>query len=358
MMKQRLVSIDILRGLTIILMVLANSPGSWSHMAAPLRHSEWNGLTLTDVIFPCFMFIMGMTTYISLRKHDFAMSPRLLSKILRRAAVLFLLGLFLNWAVKGFSGLQGLRVLGVLQRFAICYFVVSLLGLTVGTRRMAYIAVALLVGYAVLLLAFNGYAYDESNILSVVDRACLGRNMLSDGGIEPEGLLSTVPSIAHVIIGYCIGSVALSGGKPSDRVFDMAQWGILLLFSGLLADCFLPMNKKIWSPSFVLATCGMSVLALVLLAIMFDIKGMKLPRKAFLVFGVNPLACYVFSQLFCVVMRLLCVSGTSLQDHAYFALVSVFGDNAFSSFVSALATTAIVAVFGWILYARRIYIKI
>lgn len=357
-MRQRLVSIDLLRGLTIILMVLANSPGSWSHMAAPLRHSAWNGLTLTDVIFPCFMFIMGMTTYISLRKFDFALSQRSLTKILRRAVVLFLLGLLVNWAVAGFTELQGVRVLGVLQRFAICYLVVSLLGLTIGVRRMAYIAVVLLVGYAVALLAFNGYAYDESNILSVIDRACLGRNMYNDGGIDPEGLLSTLPSIAHVIIGYCMGSVALSGGKLADRVINMAQWGIMLLFAGLLADCFLPMNKKIWSPSFVLATCGISLLALVLLAIMFDIKGMKMPRKAFLVFGVNPLACYVFSQLFCVALRLLRFSGISLQDHAYFALASAFGDNAFSSFLSALATTFVVGVFGWILYARRIYIKI
>ena len=177
-MKQRLLSIDILRGMTIMLMVVVNSPGTWDYVAAPLRHSAWNGLTPTDVVFPCFMFIMGMTTYISLRKHAFTLSGGLALKMLRRAAVLFALGLLVNWTAAGLPSLHELRVPGVLQRFAVCYLVVSLLGTQISPRRMLHTAWGLLVLYAVLLLAFDGYAYDGGGILAAADRACLGPHMM------------------------------------------------------------------------------------------------------------------------------------------------------------------------------------
>lgn len=357
-MKQRLVSIDILRGLTIILMIVVNSPGTWEHVAVPLCHSAWNGLTLADTIFPCFMFIMGMTTYISLRKHDFSFSPALLRKILRRTLVLYLLGLLINWTAAGLPGLHDLRVMGVLQRFAITYLVVSLVGVSVPLRRMPCIAAALLVAYAALLLAMNGYAYDESNVLAVVDRACLGSNMMSDGGIDPEGLLSTIPSVAHVMIGYCAGAIVLSEAQLKDRLLRMAQWGIAMLFAGLLADCFLPLNKKVWSPSFVLATCGLSLLALVLLAVLIDVRGVRMPKKVFLVFGVNPLVCYVLGELLYIMLNSLHVFGATAQDYFYWTFASLFGDNMLSSFVSALALAAVVGLVGWGLYARRIFVKI
>ena len=357
-MKQRLLSIDILRGLTIILMIVVNSPGTWEHVAAPLRHSAWNGLTLADTIFPCFMFIMGMTTYISLRKYNFCYSPSLLRKILRRTLVLYLLGLLINWTAAGLPGLHDLRVMGVLQRFAITYLVVSLVGVAVSLRHMAYIAASLLVAYAAVLLSLNGYAYDESSVLSVVDRTCLGSNMMNDGGIDPEGLLSTIPSIAHVMIGYCAGAIALSEDHLKDRLLRMAQWGIAMLFAGFLTDSFLPINKKVWSPSFVLVTCGLSLLALVLLAILVDIRNVDVPKKVFLVFGVNPLVCYVFGELLYTMLYSMQVFGTTAQECFYWTFASLIGDNMLSSFVSAMALTAIVGLVGWLLYAKRIFVKI
>lgn len=358
MMKQRLISIDILRGLTIILMIVVNSPGTWEHVAAPLCHSAWNGLTLADTIFPCFMFIMGMTTYISLRKYNFSLSSALMLKILRRTLVLYLLGLLVNWTAAGFPGFHDLRVMGVLQRFAITYFVVSLVGVSVPLRRVPYIAGVLLVFYAVVLLAFDGYAHDESNLLSVVDRACLGNNMMNDGGIDPEGILSTIPSIAHVMIGYCVGAMALSDVALKDKLLSMTQWGIAMLFVGLLADSLLPVNKKIWSPTFVLATCGMSLLALVLLAILIDVKEMRMPKKVFLVFGMNPLVCYVLGELMYAAFYLLRIYGVPVQDYFYWGFASLIGDNMLASFVSALALTAIVGMVGAVLYAKRIFVKI
>ncbi len=357
-MKQRLLSIDMLRGLTIIFMIVVNSPGTWEHMASPLCHSAWNGLTLADTIFPCFMFIMGMTTYMSLRKYDFRLSSALMLKILRRTLVLYLLGLLVNWTVAGFPSIQDLRVLGVLQRFAITYFVVALVGSTVPLRRIPYVACLLLAFYAVLLLVFNGYAHDESNLLSVVDRACLGRNMMNDGGIDPEGILSTIPSIAHVMIGYCIGAVALSDVPLKDKLLSMAQWGIAMLFIGMLTDSFLPVNKKIWSPTFVLVTCGLSLLALVLFAILIDVKNVRMPKKVLLVFGVNPLVCYVFGELLYASFWQLHIYGVPVQEYFYWTFASIIGDNMLASFISALAFTVIVGMLGLSLYVKRIFVKI
>lgn len=357
-MKQRLISIDILRGLTIILMIVVNSPGTWEHVAAPLCHSAWNGLTLADTIFPCFMFIMGMTTYISLRKYDFRLSSALMLKIIRRTLVLYLLGLLVNWTAAGLPGLHDLRVMGVLQRFAITYLAVSLIGAVVPLRRIPYVAGALLTFYAVLLLAFNGYAHDESSLLSIVDRACLGSNMMNDGGIDPEGILSTIPSLAHVLIGYCVGAVALSGVSLKDKLLSMTQWGIAMLFMGLLADSFLPINKKVWSPTFVLATCGISLLALVLLAFLADVKKARMPKKIFLVFGMNPLVCYVLGELLYAAFNLVHIYGITAQEYFYWAFAALIGDNILASFVSALALTAIVGLVGTALYAKKVFVKV
>lgn len=357
-MNQRLQSIDILRGLTVMLMIIVNSPGTWEHVAPPLRHSAWNGLTLTDVVFPCFMFIMGITTYISMRKYGFRLSRQSALKMLRRTLVLFALGLLINWTAAGLPGLHTLRVPGVLQRFAVCYLAVSLASTVLSPRRMTVAAVFLLVAYAVLLVAGNGYAYDESSLLSIVDRACLGGNMMYDGGIDPEGILSTIPSIAHVMVGYCAGAVLLSERPLADRLLRLAKWGIAMLFVGLLADSWLPINKKVWSPSFVLVTCGLSALALVLLAVLLDVEKRRIPKTLFLVFGMNPLVCYVLGELLCVALGAFRVYGVPLQEYFYWTFASLLGDGMLASFVTAVALDVIVGACGWAMYARRIFVKI
>ena len=357
-MNQRLQSIDILRGLTVMLMIIVNSPGTWEHVSPPLRHSAWNGLTLTDVVFPCFMFIMGITTYISMRKYGFALSRRSVAKIVRRALVLFALGLLLNWLGAGLPGPDTLRVPGVLQRFGVCYLAVSLASVALKPRRMAAAAALLLAAYAVLLVAGNGYAYDESSLLSVVDRACLGTNMMYDGGIDPEGILSTIPSIAHVMIGYCAGAVLLSGHPLPLRLLRLAKWGTAMLVFGFLTDSWLPVNKKIWSPSFVLVTCGLSALALVLLAVLLDVDKRRMPKTVFLVFGMNPLVCYVLAGLLSVALCTFSIHGVSLQGYLYGAFASLLGDGMLASFAAAVALAAAVGLCGWTMYRRRIFIKI
>ena len=303
--SKRILAIDILRGITIAGMTMVNNPGSWGHIYAPLRHAEWNGLTPTDLVFPFFMFIMGISTYISLKKYDFTFSRAAALKIVRRTAVIFLIGLGLAWFGSfcyywasptqgiGFWAQLGesvwtfdhIRILGVMQRLALCYCAAALVALIMKHSRIPWLIVILLVGYWVLLALGNGFVYGEENILSKVDRAILTpAHMYRDNGIEPEGILSTIPAIAHVLIGFCVARMML-GGKPQtagdvpaerrhdQKLIALFLVGVILTFAGLLLSYGCPINKKVWSPTFVLATCGFGSSLLALLIWIIDVKG-------------------------------------------------------------------------------------
>lgn len=213
--NKRLLALDVMRGITIAGMILVNNPGSWGYVYSPLKHAQWNGLTPTDLIFPFFMFIMGISTYISLRKYNFTFSTPAALKIIKRTIVIFLIGIAINW----FALLcyyhdplpfAQIRVLGVMQRLALCYGASALIALLIKHKYIPYLIVALLVGYFILLITGNGFAYNETNILSIVDRSILGdAHMYQDNHIDPEGLLSTIPSIAHVLIGFCVGKLLM-----------------------------------------------------------------------------------------------------------------------------------------------------
>ena len=221
--NKRILALDILRGVTIAGMIMVNNPGTWAHIYAPLRHAEWNGLTPTDLVFPFFMFIMGISTYISLKKYNFEFSRAVGMKILKRTILIFLIGMAIGWFSKfcyywtspteGISfGAQlwesvwtfdRIRILGVMQRLALCYGATAIIALTVKHRNIPYLIATLLTGYFILLVCGNGFAYNDTNILSVIDRTILTpAHMYKDNGIDPEGLLSTIPSIAHVLLGF------------------------------------------------------------------------------------------------------------------------------------------------------------
>ena len=204
MKSERLLSLDILRGITIVGMILVNNPGTWESIYAPLRHAEWNGLTPTDLVFPFFMFIMGVSMSFALSRFDHHFSRGFIIKLVRRTLILFLLGLFLSWFSLVCTGVEQpfshIRILGVLQRLALAYFFGSLL--FVGVRRpanLAWISVIILAGYSTLLALGHGFELSEQNIIAVTDRTLFGeahlyREWLPDGGrifIDPEGLMST-----------------------------------------------------------------------------------------------------------------------------------------------------------------------
>ena len=306
---KRLMALDVLRGITIAGMILVNNPGSWGNIYAPLRHASWNGLTPTDLVFPFFMFIMGMSTYMSLRKYDFQFSGAAITKILRRTVVLFLIGMFLAWFsmfMRGiFNGAEfwesvltfdHIRILGVIPRLAICYGVGALLGLAFKRKALAWLVAAMLVVYALLLIFGNGFEFADTNVIAVVDKAVLGEaHMYTDhvNGVslvfDPEGLVSTLPSIAHMLIGFLCGGMIMATKDNTLRINRLFIVGTILTFAGFLLDYGMPINKKICSPTFVLTTCGLASSFLGLLIWIIDIKGYRRWSRFFESFGVNPL---------------------------------------------------------------------
>ena len=388
--NKRILALDILRGFTIAGMILVNNPGSWGYIYAPLRHAEWNGLTPTDLVFPFFMFIMGISTYISLKKYNFEFSQAAALKILKRTIVIFLIGMAIGWfsrfsrywvsAPEELSFFENLwasvwtfdrmRILGVMQRLALCYGATSIIALTMKHKHIPYLIVSLLVGYFIILMCGNGFAYNETNILSVVDRAILTpTHMYKDNGIDPEGLLSTIPSIAHVLLGFYVGKLLLDGNKSEDRmsflnsqIITLFLVGTILTFAGFLLSYGCPINKKIWSPTFVLTTCGLASSFLALLIWIIDVKGKKKWSLFFEAFGVNPLFMYVQGGVLSILfgtIRFPWEDGM-INIHSFLykiVLMPIFGQTG-GSLAFAILFVTINWCIGYQLYKRKIYIKI
>ncbi len=378
MKQQRLVALDVLRGLTIAGMILVNSAGNWSHIYAPLRHAAWNGMTPADLIFPLFIFMMGMSMYISLKKFSFTLSHALLLKIVRRTAVIFLLGTLIYAAdtclyalrsalqqghphpwQEAFASLQHLRALGVLQRLALCYGIGALIVTTVRHRHLPYWIATLLAGYALILLTGDGFVRGPENILAQTDTLLLGTAHIYGGGyLDPEGILSTLPAIAQVLTGFCFGKVCMECTDMKDKLNRLFVPGSLLLIGGFVLQDLCPLNKTVWSPTFTLVTCGFSVLLLSILLWYIDGTGQFRKTHFLEVFGVNPLFCYMLSQLLYILLNYLPLGETSTHSFIYQRLTSCFGDNECASFLYAFLFVAVVWLAGSYLYKKKIYIKI
>lgn len=402
--SKRILALDILRGITIAGMIMVNNPGSWGAIYAPLEHASWHGLTPTDLVFPFFMFIMGISTYISLRKYNFTYSHATLVKIVKRTIVIFLIGLAIGWFSRFCYGLSGadetlplgerilhaansfgsLRILGVMQRLALCYCAASIIAITVKHVRIPYIIGGILVVYSAILLLFNGLEFSLDNIIYTIDHALFGDTHLYKDTvssmigtvqssseyslqifqrhtypIDPEGLLSTLPSIAHVLIGFCCGQIIVNVKDNNLRVMNFFIIGTILTFVGFLFSYGIPINKKIWSPTFALTTCGLAASLLALLIWIIDIKGYKKWTRFFEAFGVNPLFMYVLGGVLGILFNTVPIGGHSIHTWLYSeAFVTWFGDKTFASLVYALVFIAINWSIGYILYKKKIYIKI
>ena len=384
--SSRLLSLDILRGITIAGMIMVNNPGSWSYVYAPLGHATWHGLTPTDLVFPFFMFIMGISTYISLRKFNFEFDKATLFKIIKRTVVIFLIGLGLGWLslsihtynnlsaeglpffdrlIKSISNFENIRILGVMQRLALTYGITAIIAILVKHKYIPYIIVATLIGYFLLLLFGNGFEFSEQNIIAVFDRAILGANhMYTDSGVklDPEGLLSTIPAVCHVMIGFCCGGLLLNTQDNYEKINRLFILGAILTFLGFLLSYGCPINKKIWSPTFVLATCGLASTLLALLIWIIDIKGHKKWSVFFESFGVNPLFIYVAAGVLSILLGGILIpydgATTSIKAFIYKVCLQPYLGDYFGSFIFALLFVALNWVIGNILYKKKIYIKI
>lgn len=382
--KKRILAIDILRGITIAGMILVNNPGSWGHIFTPLDHAEWIGLTPTDFVFPFFMFIMGITTYISLRKYDFRPSVDAIKKIVVRTIVIMLVGSFIGlfvhfcryWGnvdetlsfgkqlLEALNVFPTLRFTGVLHRLAICYCIVSILALLINHNRFPLIIAVLFIGYFIILECGNGFAYDGTNILSIFDRTIIStEHLYNDNGIDPEGLLSTIPSVAHVLIGFMAGKMILAKGSENEntlhnKIIKAFVSGTLLLVFGFLLSYACPISKKIWSPTFAMVTCGFASIVLATLIYFVDMKNIKCRVHFFESFGVNPLFLFIMSDIFAILFGCIKIAGTSIHGIIYNSLVPFFGETGGSCVYALLFVLFNFIVVAYPLYKRKIYIKI
>ncbi len=384
----RLLALDILRGITIAGMILVNNPGTWSDIYAPLRHAEWHGLTPTDLVFPFFMFIMGVSTYFSLRKYDFSFTWPTLAKILRRTVVIFFIGFALAWFGRILGGLRNpdisitdalfnfshIRILGVMPRLALCYGVSSLLAILLSRRQLVWTVIVMLAAYFLILVFGHGFEFSDANVISIVDHKVLGPDHMYADTIDglrlkfdPEGLLSTLPSIAHCLIGFLCGWLIVSTKDNSLRINRLFIVGTILTFAGFLLSYGCPINKKIWSPTFVLTTCGLASSFLGLLIWIIDIKGHRRWCRFFESFGVNPLFMYCLGTVWSILFGFIRIPMAS-AEHGFVNLhtlvfrhflVPLCGENTtLASFCFAALFVLFNWCFGYILYKKKIYIKI
>lgn len=365
---KRLLALDVLRGITIAGMIMVNNPGSWGYVYAPLQHAPWIGLTPTDLVFPFFMFIMGISTYISLRKYNFEFSRQAGWKILKRTVVIFAIGLGIAW----FSLLcrtgevfpfAHIRILGVMQRLALCYGATALIALVMKHKYIPYLIAVLLVGYFIILITGHGFEYNTTNILSIVDRAVLGEaHMYRDNGIDPEGVLSTIPSIAHVLIGFCVGKLLMEVKDINEKIERLFLIGTVLTFAGFLLSYGCPISKKIWSPTFAIVTCGLASSFLALLVWIIDVKGYTRWSRFFESFGVNPLFIYVMGAVLSILLGSITFTyhgeAISLHGYIYNILLRPWLGDYPGSLVFALLFVTLNWCIGYVLYKKKIFIKI
>jgi len=301
--SKRLVSLDAFRGATIALMVLVNDPGDGRHSYGPLRHSQWNGWTITDVVFPSFLWIVGVAITLSLGSRIAAGVPRskLLLQAARRALIIYVLGLIVYaWPLD----LSTQRLLGVLQRIAICYLIAAAIYLYCELRGQLLWLAGLLVVYWLLmtLVPVPGYGPGrldvDGNLAHYVDRVVLGaHNYHSTKTWDPEGIVSTLPAIATALLGVMAGRLLRVSRQLSERVAWMFVVGYALIALGMVCDMWLPINKKLWTTSFSLFMGGLDFVLLAIFIWLVDHLGYQRYVRPFVILGMNSIAVYMASEL-------------------------------------------------------------
>jgi predicted acyltransferase len=306
-MTNRNLSLDVLRGLTVTLMIVVNTPGNSITTFAPLHHAKWHGFTPTDLVFPTFMFVVGNALAFNLNKYETLGESAFLRKIIKRAAIIFLLGFLMYWFpfVREHEGhvvfmpLSETRIFGVLQRIALGYLFASLILHFWKEKGAIIFSVIALLGYWLLLFAFGDYSL-EQNAVRKLDLTLLGGKHLYHGAgipFDPEGLLSTLPAIVNVIGGYFACRLIQQKGNSYETISKLMVPGALLIFTALCWNMVFPINKKIWTSSFVLYTVGIDLLILAILIFIIEIKNEKRWTYFFEVFGKNTLALYLLSEV-------------------------------------------------------------
>jgi predicted acyltransferase len=373
----RLLSLDVFRGLTVAAMILVNNPGSWTHIYAPLKHAEWHGCTPTDLIFPFFLFIVGVSISYALgSKKGYMSHSKLIITALKRALILFGLGLFLNLFPKVFTepmeAFQTVRIPGVLQRIAIVFFITALIFIKTNPKTQLRLLIGILIAYWAMmtLIPVPGVGYanleKETNLGAWLDRSILTEAHLwrSAKTWDPEGILSTLPAIGTGLFGVLVGSwLKRKDREESVKISWMFSIGILAVILGLIWDLCFPINKALWTSSFVLYAGGLATIGLALCYWLIDVQGYKKGTKPFVVYGVNAITVFFLSGLIPRILTMIKVNmpdGTTVNSREW--MYETFFSPYFSPINASLAgaVTFILIWLGilWWMYSKKIIIKV
>ncbi|MCD6235128.1 MAG: hypothetical protein J7K63_08850 [Candidatus Marinimicrobia bacterium] len=380
--SKRLISLDAFRGLVIAFMITVNTPGSWRQIYAPLRHASWHGCTPTDLVFPFFLFIVGVAMWFSFRKYDHAATPEAIKKVLKRTALIFIIGVLLNaypfirfnpeltFGQELAEYYGNLRIMGVLQRIALAYGIASLLVLKFKRKTWLWTGAGILVAYWLLMRWLGGpepFSLAD-NFARKVDLFFFGESHVYKGfGIpfDPEGLFSTLPAIVTVLIGYETGRMITRAKSRPELVNDLYLYGAAALFAGYVWGQFFPINKPIWTSSYVLYTGGLAMMVLALFILIIDVKGYRKWTYPLRVFGMNPLFLFILSVFWVKtlsrIVRWTSEDGTVMTGLRWIyqsICVPLLGDSPNGSLLFALMHIFIYWLILRELYKRKIYIKI
>lgn len=375
-LKKRFLSLDVFRGMTICFMIIVNTSGSGASAYAPLDHATWHGFTPTDLVFPSFLFAVGNAMSFSLDKYRQISNSAFLTKIFKRTILIFLLGYLMywfpffgldaNWHIIG-APISHTRIMGVLQRIALCYFFGSLMVYYLSTKNVIIVSIALLIGYWIILLLFGNSAQPLSmsgNAGLYLDKFLMGNDHLYHGEripFDPEGWLSTLPAIVNVVIGYFAGRFIQKKDKSFECLAKLMLVGSLLIFIAICWNLVFPINKKLWTSSFVLVTTGLDLLIISALMYVLEIKKWNRIRWShfFEIFGRNPLFIYILSELMAEILTMIKAGPhENLFDYVNRVFFQVIAPGSFGALLFAICYMMVCWFIGWWLNKRKIYIRV
>ncbi len=365
--SERLISLDVFRGFTVAMMILVNTPGSWDTVYAPFLHAPWHGATPTDMIFPFFLFIVGVSISLAFAKALEKNTPKfiLFRKIFKRCAILFGLGLFLNTFPQ--FDILNIRILGVLQRISIVFMFCATFYILFSEKTIFGIGIGILIGYWILMtfvpIPTIGAPNLEptTNLAAWIDQQILGIHVWKNTKLyDPEGILSTLPAIVTGIIGMLTGNLTQQKNMETSRkVMILLGAGIILIISGLIWDIWFPINKQLWTSSYVLFSGGVALWVLGISIYLIDVLNYQnFFTKFCIIFGSNAITVYVLSGVLISILYAIPVGDRNLQDFIYKTLFVSWLNPYSASLFFAISYTLFCFIPVWIMYQKRIFIKI
>ncbi|MCF4100601.1 heparan-alpha-glucosaminide N-acetyltransferase domain-containing protein [Gillisia sp. M10.2A] len=369
----RYLSLDVLRGLTIALMVLVNTPGSWGTIYAPFKHAAWHGFTITDLVFPSFLFVVGNAMSFSLKKYQNKSHTAFLQKVLKRSALIFLIGLFLSafpFVYRNeagdlvFKNLVNMRIMGVLQRIAVCYLLASLLIHYLKLKGAALVSLWILSGYWLIMYVFGThpepYSLTGNAALKFDLLIFRPENLWRGFGVtfDPEGLLSSLPAVVNVVAGYITGMFIQKSGNTFSTVWKLIVAGIVLIIVAYIWNPFFPINKPIWTSSYVLLSVGWDLVIIAALISIIELWNFKRWTYFFEVFGKNPLFIFALSGIVVMLMNIIRIDGIASKTWLYNNIFLNHLTPYNASLAFAVCYMLLMWLVGYVMDKKNIYIKV